>query len=132
MRQGTQESLVIEDPWLVFALFSYARTFAPGDLLRRASPPTMRVRLRTILEELRLPSGFQWYSLRRGGATHAFRVSNSLSSICVVGRWNNQRTARIYLADALAQLTEISFEDNVVRRLKRLAMKARPGFSFDL
>ena len=62
----------------------------------------MRLRLKTLLSELDFPEGYQWYSLRRGGATHAFRSSNDLSRICFVGRWNSIKTARIYLTDALA------------------------------
>lgn len=92
----------------------------------------MRSRLRDLLNELQLGEGYQWYSCRRGGATHAFRATNNLSQVCFVGRWNHIKTARVYLTDALAQLTEIQLEPPVARRLLVLARKARPHFSFDV
>ena len=131
-RVGAHESLVIDDPWLVTALANYLRAMAPGDYLRTVSPGLMRLRLKTLLKDLDCPEGYQWYSLRRGGATHAFRVSNDLSRVCFVGRWNSLKTARIYLTDALAQLTEIQLEPPIRAKLLRLARKARPRYSFDL
>lgn len=131
-RQGVHESLVVEDVWLVHALFNFMRFHAPGDSLRSVSPGLTRQRLKQLFAELHLPEGYQWYSLRRGGATHAFRLSNNLPAICIVGRWNCPKTARIYLADALAQLTELSFSMSVRTRLLRLARKARPSMNFDL
>ena len=130
-RVGAHESLVIDDPWLVQALANYVAPLAPGDYLRTASPGLMRTRLKDLLSELHLGEGYQWYSCRRGGATYAFRTSNNLSHICFVGRWNHIKTARVYLTDALAQLTEIRLEPAVSRRLLVLARKARPHFSFD-
>ena len=59
------------------------------------------------------------------------KASNNLPALCVVGRWNCPKTARIYLADALAQLTELSLSVSVRARLLRLARKARPSMSFD-
>ena len=130
-RVGAQESLVIDDSWLVVALAIYMSALSPGDDLRSVSPGIMRSRLKSLLSDLRFPEGYQWYSLRRGGATHFFRATNDLSRVCFVGRWNSIKTARIYLTDALAQLTEIQLEPVVQRNLLRLANRARPGFQFD-
>ena len=129
-RVGAQESLVIEDAWLVHALFTYLQPLAPGDFLRRSSPGVLRSRLQSLCGSLNLPHGFQWYSARRGGATHAFRVSNDLARVCFIGRWNCVKTARIYITDALAQLTEVSLEPPVLARIVRLARRARPGYDF--
>lgn len=91
----------------------------------------MRSRYKTLLLESKLPEGFSFYPLRRGGATHAFRMSNNLSTVCLVGRWSHEKTARIYITDALAQLTDISLEPRVRTKLLQLARQARPGFPFD-
>ena len=131
-RVGAQESLIIEDSWLVTALSNYLRVKNPGDFLRNVSPGLMRTRLKELLKDLAFPEGFQWYSLRRGGATHAFRSTNDLSHVCFVGHWGCLKTARIYLTDALAQLTEIQLEPAVRNRLLRLARKARPHHDFDI
>ena len=42
------------------------------------------------------------------GATQPFCSSNNLPHVGMVGRWNCQKTARIYITDALAQLAEIA------------------------
>eukprot|EP00438_Fugacium_kawagutii_P002560 Skav209853 [mRNA] locus=scaffold1684:57346:57927:+ [translate_table: standard] len=131
-RVGAQESLVVSDPWLVGALANYLHPLQPGDFLRTVSPGLMRTRLKALFSELGFPEGFQWYSLRRGGATHAFRVSNDLSAVCLTGRWNCLKTARIYLTDALAQLTEIHLDPLLKRKLLSLARRARPRYNFDL
>ena len=66
-RTGAQESLVINDPWLIGALRNFVAPLAPGDLLRSASPGVLRQRLKSLISDLGLPGGFQWYSLRGGG-----------------------------------------------------------------
>ena len=129
-RSGAQESLVIEDPWLVVALFNFLKPLQPGDYLRSSSPGVMRSRLKELLCILKFPEGFQWYSLRRGGATHAFRSTNNLGYVCMVGRWSNHKTGRIYITDALAQLTKISLSQSVHSTLRRLAREARPNYDF--
>eukprot|EP00435_Cladocopium_sp_Y103_P006921 s1363_g2.t1 len=85
-RVGAQESLVIDDAWLVVALSNYLASLSPGDHLRTASPGLMRSRLKSLLSQLGLSEGYQWYSLRRGGATHAFRITNDLPRVCFIGR----------------------------------------------
>ena len=130
-RTGAQESLVVEDPWLVKALHSFLKQLEPGDTLRSVSAGLMRTRLKEVMFSLSLQSGYQWYSCRRGGATWSYRQSNNLAHVCFVGRWNCHKTARIYITDALAQLTEIDLSFEQHRRLLSLARKARPSFSFE-
>eukprot|EP00438_Fugacium_kawagutii_P001843 Skav206711 [mRNA] locus=scaffold3267:5256:11979:+ [translate_table: standard] len=130
-RAGIRESLTIQDHWLLVALQQYCRNLHPGDTLRSVSPQLMRQRYKSLLDEANLPEGFAFYSLRRGGATHAFRTTNSLSAVCLTGRWSHEKTARIYITDALAQLTEINLEPRVQRKLLQLARQARPDFAFD-
>ena len=131
-RLGAQESIVIEDPWFARALKNFLTKLHPGDLLRSVSPGIMRERLKTLLTDLQFPEGCQWYSLRRGGATQFFRRTNNLGQTCLIGRWSCHKTARIYITDALAQLTEINTPSAVYARWLRLAKKARPSFQFDL
>ena len=50
------------------------------------------------------PLRYHPYSLRRGGATHHFKVLGSLSKTCIRGRWRHQPTARIYIQDGVAML----------------------------
>ncbi|CAK0876721.1 unnamed protein product [Prorocentrum cordatum] len=48
--------------------------------------------------------GFQPYSLRRGGASWYFTKVQSMDATIVRGRWQNPRTARIYIEDSTAAL----------------------------
>ena len=45
---------------------------------------------------------FRPYSLRRGGATRWFSKHGSLDRVVVQGRWQAQRTARMYINAGLA------------------------------
>ena len=56
-----------------------------------------------------LPHKFRPYSLRRGGATWVFRVTGSMETALVKGRWWSHRVARIYIADALSYLPGLTF-----------------------
>ena len=127
-RQGVTESILLNDPFVVLLLRNYCKNKKPGDRLANASPGVMRNRLYTLLEQLKLDSPYRWYSVRRGGATHAYRNSNDISSICVRGRWNSIKTARIYIADAVAQLSELQLTPSRTRRLTSLAVACRPSF----
>ena len=51
---------------------------------------------------------FRPYSLRRGGATHWFAKHGSLDRVIVLGRWQAQRTARIYINEGLAVMAEMA------------------------
>ena len=127
----SREPLTIEDHWLLVALKHYCTQLQPGDTFRKVSPQVMRARLQELLQEAILPAGFALCSLRRGGATHAYRQANNLSWVCLVGRWGHEKTARIYITDALAQLTDINLERPIRQRLLRLAQQARPNYQFD-
>ncbi|CAK0789972.1 unnamed protein product, partial [Prorocentrum cordatum] len=48
--------------------------------------------------------GFQPYSLRRGGVSWHFTKVQSVDATIVRGRWQNPRTARIYIEDSTAAL----------------------------
>ena len=48
------------------------------------------------------------YSLRRGGATHAFMQGMSLSVACDRGRWTQEKTARMYIKEAATLLNALA------------------------
>lgn len=129
IRVGARESLVLDDSWIGGLLRSYMEPLKPGDCLSRVSPATQRLRLKTLLEELKISGNFRWYSCRRGGATHHFRCSNNMSLVCHIGRWNCAKTARIYVTDGLACLTDFTLPLSRERHLQRLALRARPDFA---
>lgn len=127
-RTGAKEALTLEDPWVISLLINYTKSLMPGDRLCRTTPGIQRKRLEELLRLAKIEGNFKWYSLRRGGATHHFRKYNNMSRTCLMGRWGNERTARIYITDALAMLTEITLSAKVKQSLRAGALKVRPNF----
>lgn len=127
-RQGVTESILLTDPFVLVLLRNFVKDLSPGDSLSLVSGGTQRKRLNDLLLALKISFPFRWYSVRRGGATHAYRTSNNIAAICVKGRWSSVKTARIYISDAVAQLTELKLSDTQLRKLRHLATKCRPSF----
>lgn len=127
-RQGVTESILLTDPFVLVLLKRFLVNLSPGDPLSHVSGGTQRKRLNGLLLTLKISFPFRWYSVRRGGATHAFRTTNNIAAICVKGRWSSVKTARIYISDAVAQLTELQLSDSQLRQFRQLAMKCRPSF----
>ena len=69
-----------------------------------------RSAFREALKFCGLPDTFKPYSLRRGGATHIFKMTGSYAQVCQAGRWASERTARIYISDSVAASVEITVE----------------------
>ena len=125
-RVGAKESLIVDDVWVTQLLKQFLKPLMPGDRLSSISGQGQRQRLRTLLDAASLDGDYRWYSCRRGGATALFRATGNMSRVCHVGRWNSQKTARIYITDALAALVETQLTQPHRRRLTRLASSARP------
>lgn len=61
------------------------------------------------LEALKLGNHkFQPYSIRRGGATHAFVTQQTMEAILLRGRWRSLTVARLYLEDGQSQLAQLA------------------------
>lgn len=62
-----------------------------------------------VLDQLRLNNlGYKPYSLRRGGATTAYKNGVSLDRLLTLGRWQQTYTARIYLDAGLQSLAQLT------------------------
>lgn len=91
------ESVALVDPKLA-SLVQAVLARAATDSLACLTPNNFRTRLRLLLQHLSLHEhGFSAYSLRRGGATHAFANGQHFDSLLVKGRWQSVKTARQYL-----------------------------------
>ena len=67
--------------------------------------PEMRRALRHLILRCGLdPNEYKPYSLRRGGATHLYKIIGNMSSVIERGRWASVKTARIYVQEAEAML----------------------------
>jgi hypothetical protein len=126
-RLGGCETVEVYDPRIVARLALLVKVKLPGDKLFSMSMSFFRIML------LRAASFFglhdlqiQAYSLRRGGATHFFRMSGSLDRTVLRGRWLSAKSARIYIEDGVAQLSGIALSGDqvaLVSRCKKLAAR---------
>ena len=130
-RFNVVESVVLDDPCLVRRLRNQVRTL-PGDTL--LFPEGSRC-FRRLFDELvvllRLPRAllFKPYSVRRGAATEYFRMSGSLSRTAVRGRWQNEKTCRIYINDSMTMLGDINLSPMSRALVEHFALVADRFFS---
>eukprot|EP00435_Cladocopium_sp_Y103_P043550 s680_g12.t1 len=102
----------------VWALRQLCHAKLPGDLLIPASAVRFRTLWHRAVHFFLLQDYYiQPYSLRRGGATQAFRLGTSFDQLLIRGRRAHQRTARIYLDEALQQSTLLQFGPTTLQRL---------------
>ena len=81
-----------------------------------STPPKWRQLFNHALEKLGVASfQFRPYSLRRGGATFFFQHHGSFDKLLLQGRWAAAKTARIYLNEGLAQLSEMQVPNSRLR-----------------
>ena len=107
-RTGAAESVTVTVAEVIRRLSQWKRSTSPGSVLT-PSPYTWRKKFSAALSALGLEQwDFRPYSLRRGGATFWFSQHGSLDRILLQGRWMAARTARTYLNEGLAVLTEMN------------------------
>ena len=106
-RQGAAESITIHVEDVCRRLHQWCISMPPALVLAGPSH-TWRKKFSDTLKALSFHHGdFRPYSLRRGGATHAFGQHGSFDKLLIAGRWQSQKTARIYVNSGLAVLAEL-------------------------
>jgi len=120
-RRGEPESVVLRDESTILALAWAIKDLEPGERLIQDSPGAFRAGFATDLREIGLSSeAYKPYSLRRGGATHRFRCGTNMAAIAETGRWAHLATCRIYVNDAVAEITKVTLPKAVGRKISRL------------
>ena len=73
----------------------------------------------------------QPYSIRRGGATSAYRLGATFESLMQQGRWANVATARIYLDEAIQEYQTLTLSSISRQRLRNALAsfnRCKPGW----
>ena len=97
----------------------------PGDPIVAQTPQAFRKLFYGSIRVLGLTRmEYKPYSLRRGGATHHYRVFGDINGTALRGRWANIKIARIYITDALVKLQEFDFTKSELEALKIFKQKA--------
>ena len=111
-RVGAAESVVLGQTQVV-TLVKRWKAIATTSKFLTPKPAAWRSLFNDSLAALGLQDhGFRPYSLRRGGATFWFSKHQSLDRILVQGRWQTQRSARIYINEGLAILASLQIPKN--------------------
>ena len=96
----------------------------PSSPLAGLSPNQFRAKLATYLAFFSLQDvGFSAYSLRRGGASHAFASGVHFDALLLKGRWQSIRTARLYLDSGRASLVRMQFSAEIAAQLEQFAAR---------
>jgi hypothetical protein len=81
----------------------------PGDLLWSGTRQHFMSLWHSLVDALKLQNcNFFPYSLRRGGASSAYRAGSSLDQLVTKGRWQHVATARVYLDTGLQALVALT------------------------
>ena len=117
--------VTIDDNALVFRLLELVKGRAPDEVLVGLSPTQFRAWFRDALVTLKL-NKFQLTpsSVRRGGATHHFRLHQDLENTVFRGRWGSLKVARIYVTDGLAAWAKLQLSPALRFFLLQYANKA--------
>ena len=109
------ESVMVKD-LRVAALLQEAVSSSPQQLeLYSGSARSFRSFLSSLCTLFEVESSqFCGYSIRRGGASHAFASGITFDELLVRGRWQNVRTARVYLDSGRAALVQMRFTPNTL------------------
>ena len=112
-RKSVAERAILTCPYACSLLLALADDLDPADFVfGRVSAKVMRARMRSLLGKLRMEDLFITpHSLRRSKATHSFKVSNSFDKVAQAGRWENIRTCRKYVDQAVAEMARFSGAD---------------------
>ena len=122
-RQGAAESVTLHDTSVLPSLYHWKQQSQAHAYLT-VKPHAWRRLFNQAMEGLDLLSfGYRPYSLRRGGATFFFQHHGSFDKLLVLGRWAAAKTARIYINEGLAQMSEISVPNSRLRYYQSFYVK---------
>ena len=120
VRSGTSESVIIRDPALVQIIRPLKSKFGDEKSLYDGDCPAFRAMYKKaavfygLHSERATPHG-----IRRGGATWHFLFLNSYDLTQALGRWQQARTAKSYIDEAVAEITQASLPEYGQNRLRR-------------
>ena len=107
---GGSEYVAIEDPAAVILIHWLVKRRSGVGPLWTGTPSSFRTLWRKLMEGIGLPADlFTPYCLRRGGATFDFCIHGSLDRALERGRWQNGRTAKIYIRQGEELLSRTFF-----------------------
>lgn len=118
-RGGPGETVVIRDRRVCLLYQSLKTLTGRRGIIWAQSPQAFREQFSQLLAFFKLEShGYRPYSLRRGGATALYRAQTPMDLILIRGRWKNSSSARLYIADGMAELARLKYSSKTRALLK--------------
>ena len=106
-RSGRPEIVIIGEKPIVAAVRRYCAGLRPHERIYGSSAQTLHRELRWLAGFLQVPRKLlSVYSLRRGGATQHFLQYQNLAATTQLGRWQDPKTARLYIEPGAAQIAQ--------------------------
>eukprot|EP00438_Fugacium_kawagutii_P020958 Skav211849 [mRNA] locus=scaffold305:925833:932175:+ [translate_table: standard] len=117
--QRMWEKVVLEEQVAINALTRLTENKQPNDLLVKESVQKFRELWKSVVSHLGLTE-FHYlpYSLRRGGATSAYRNGATFDQLVEKGRWKHVQTARLYLDQGLQEATTLTVPSASLRKIR--------------
>ena len=104
-RKGTREQVTVTDSSVTNLFRYFCRDGSSSEHLVCMSPCNFGKYFSRLLSFFSLGSeGFSLHSLRRGGATHFFRVTGNLSATLERARWLSVSSGRLYINEKMSIL----------------------------
>ena len=114
------EECVLHDPYVVKALAQLCEKRTTDQLLYSRPAKFLSEDLKWLCKLVGFShSRLTPYSLRRGGATWHMHTFGSLSTTALLGRWRQERTAKIYIDGAAAEWASWQFSEEAQKMLRR-------------
>ena len=108
-RKNVTEQVVVEDPLVLASLALACRGKKPSDCVYEAAPRNFSGELQWLARALGVfRTDLTPYTLRRGGATFHYLRYGNLSVTTSFGRWENEKTCKIYVQQGAVHLAEWS------------------------
>ena len=119
-RAGAPEQIGIDDEFAYLLLKRQLYSQPAGTPLLPRGLIEFRALFKQLVNELGFDSSYiKPYSLRRGGATHHFRVLGNLSATTERGRLRAQKTAQIYITEGVALVVDAKITRAQKAQLRR-------------
>ena len=130
-KQMTWEKVVVKEQLALDCLKALCKHKPPPARLLTLSIFTFRKMWKEVVSHLGLQKlNLLPYSIRRGGATSAYRRGMSFEELMQTGRWANVSTARIYLDESLQELGTLQIPRTsrpILQRAQQTFLRCKPG-----
>ena len=130
-KQMAWEKVLVKEKLALDCLKALCRGKAPPERLLSLNVCTFRKLWKDVVQHLGLQGlHLQPYSIRRGGATSAYRRGMTFEELMQTGRWANVSTARIYLDESLQELGTLQIpvsSRTLIQRAQQTFLRCKPG-----